>query len=41
MTSDPPVISCRNAWKIFGPDPKGYLRTMPEGHSYDQIRADG
>ena len=41
MTSDPPVISCRNAWKIFGPDPKGYLRSMPEGHSYDQIRADG
>ncbi|MEQ8896491.1 MAG: glycine betaine/L-proline ABC transporter ATP-binding protein [Roseovarius sp.] len=41
MTSDNPVISCRNAWKIFGPDPKGYLKSMPAGHSYDQIRADG
>lgn len=41
MTSDTPVISCRNAWKIFGPDPKGYLKSMPAGRSYDEIRADG
>ena len=36
-----PVISAKNVWKLFGPDPEGYLRSMPEGHSYDDIRADG
>lgn len=36
-----PVISAKNVWKIFGPDPEGYLRSMPQGHSYDEIRADG
>ncbi|MEM8655024.1 MAG: glycine betaine/L-proline ABC transporter ATP-binding protein [Pseudomonadota bacterium] len=40
MTADT-VISCKNAWKIFGPDPKGYLKSMPAGHSFDDIRADG
>ncbi|WP_146344534.1 quaternary amine ABC transporter ATP-binding protein [Phaeobacter marinintestinus] len=35
------VISCKNAWKIFGPDPEGYLKTLPAGHSFDDIRADG
>ncbi|MEO1139012.1 MAG: glycine betaine/L-proline ABC transporter ATP-binding protein [Pseudomonadota bacterium] len=41
MTTDSPVISCRNAWKLFGPNPKQYLAQMPAGHSYDDIRADG
>ncbi len=39
MTS--PVISARNVWKIFGADPRAYLDRMPQGHSFDQIRADG
>ncbi|MEL6434105.1 MAG: ATP-binding cassette domain-containing protein, partial [Pseudomonadota bacterium] len=41
MTSEAPVISCRNAWKIFGPNPSAYLKSMPAGHSFDNIRADG
>ena len=41
MTDTAPVILARNVWKLFGPDPTGYLAGMPEGHSYDAIRADG
>jgi glycine betaine/proline transport system ATP-binding protein len=41
MTSDAPVISSKNVWKIFGDNPGGYLSRMPAGHSYDDIRADG
>ncbi len=41
MTTDAPVISCKNVWKIFGNDPEGYLAKMPAGRSYDEIRADG
>ncbi|WP_299732933.1 glycine betaine/L-proline ABC transporter ATP-binding protein [uncultured Tateyamaria sp.] len=40
MTADT-VISCKNAWKIFGADPEKYLKSMPAGHSFDDIRADG
>ncbi|WP_415402290.1 quaternary amine ABC transporter ATP-binding protein [Tateyamaria sp. SN3-11] len=40
MTADT-VISCKNAWKIFGSDPQKYLKSMPAGHSFDDIRADG
>lgn len=40
MTADT-VISCKNVWKIFGTDPEGYLKSMPAGHSFDDIRADG
>lgn len=36
-----PVISCKNVWKLFGPDPVNYLKTMPDGHGYDDIRSDG
>ncbi|SLN42618.1 Glycine betaine transport ATP-binding protein OpuAA [Roseovarius albus] len=36
-----PVISAKNVWKLFGPNPKRYLAQMPEGHSFDAIRADG
>jgi glycine betaine/proline transport system ATP-binding protein len=41
MDSEAPVISARNVWKLFGPDPKGYLASMPAGRSYEEIRADG
>lgn len=41
MSADTPVISCKNAWKIFGADPEGFLKTMPEGMSFDEIRAAG
>jgi glycine betaine/proline transport system ATP-binding protein len=36
-----PVISCQNAWKLFGRDPKAYLAAMPAGRDYEEIRADG
>ncbi len=41
MTSDAPVISCKNVWKVFGNDPEKYLANMPASHSFDDIRADG
>ena len=41
MTSDSPVISCKNVWKLFGHDPEGYLAKLPQGHSYEDIRQDG
>ena len=41
MTADKPVISCQNVWKVFGPDPKAFIKSMPEGMSYDEIRAAG
>ncbi|MGV6847440.1 MAG: quaternary amine ABC transporter ATP-binding protein [Marinibacterium sp.] len=41
MNAQPPVISARNVWKLFGPDPEGYLAGMPPGRSYEDIRADG
>ena len=36
-----PVISAKNVWKLFGQSPESYLRSMPEGRSFDEIRADG
>ena len=36
-----PVISCRNAWKLFGPHPRKYLEGVPEGRAYEDIRSDG
>ena len=41
MPTDTPVISCRNAWKIFGPDPKGFYNSMSGDLSFDEIRAAG
>ncbi|MFK7874921.1 MAG: glycine betaine/L-proline ABC transporter ATP-binding protein [Paracoccaceae bacterium] len=41
MSADIPVISCQNVWKIFGPDPAGFLKSMPAGISFDDIRAAG
>jgi len=41
MSTTPPVISCRNVWKLFGADPAGYLKSMTPGKSYEDIHADG
>ena len=41
MSSASPVISCKNAWKLFGPDPTGYYKNLKQGMSFDDIRADG
>ena len=38
MTS---VIDAKNVWKLFGPKAERYLARMPEGHSFEDIRADG
>jgi len=40
MTQDT-VIAARNIWKLFGPDPRGYLAGMTADRSFEQIRADG
>jgi glycine betaine/proline transport system ATP-binding protein len=41
MSSEAPVISCKNAWKIFGPNPKGFLKTVTPEMSFDDIREAG
>jgi len=41
MTSQHPVISCKNVWKVFGENPKDYMKNLPSDHSFDDIRADG
>lgn len=41
MSADTPVISCKNAWKIFGTNPQAFLKSMPEGMSFDEISAAG
>ncbi|WP_095590662.1 quaternary amine ABC transporter ATP-binding protein [Actibacterium ureilyticum] len=41
MAANPPVIAARNVWKIFGKAPEAYLRSLPAGRSFDEIRADG
>ncbi len=41
MSSSTPVISCKNAWKLFGPDPTGYFKTLKPDMSFDDIQADG
>ena len=35
------AIEISNVWKIFGSDPEKYLANMPEGHGFEDIRADG
>lgn len=35
-----PVISCRNAWKLFGAKPASYVDSA-KAKSFEQIRADG
>ena len=41
MSTEAPVISCKNVWKIFGNDPEGFLKNMKQGMSFDEIRAAG
>lgn len=41
MTPTNPVISAKNIWKLFGPDPEGYLAKMKPGLDFETIRADG
>ena len=41
MSDNTPVISAKNVWKIFGANPENYLASIPDGHSFDDIRADG
>ncbi|WP_298934776.1 glycine betaine/L-proline ABC transporter ATP-binding protein [uncultured Ruegeria sp.] len=41
MSAAAPVISAKNVWKLFGPSPESYLKSLPEGRSFDEIRADG
>jgi len=41
MSAETPVISCRNAWKIFGPDPAAFHKKMTPDMSFDDIRAAG
>ena len=41
MSADTPVISCRNAWKIFGPDPAAFHKKMTPDMSFDDIREAG
>ncbi len=36
-----PVISARNVWKLFGPSPERYLKSMDKGMDFEAIRADG
>ena len=41
MSDDRPVISCRNVWKLFGPDPAGYYNSLSPDKSFEDIRKDG
>lgn len=41
MTDQKPVISCRNVWKMFGPQPEAYLAGLDPAASFEAIRADG
>lgn len=41
MSTEAPVISCKNVWKIFGADPEGFLNNKDPDMSFDEIRAAG
>ena len=41
MTSTQPVISARNVWKLFGPNPRKYLASISGAESFDEIRDAG
>ncbi len=41
MSAQAPVISCKNVWKVFGDNPKRFLKEMNSGMSFDDIRAAG
>ena len=41
MTTDTPVISCKNVWKLFGANPRRYLSSLTGSPSFDEIRQAG
>lgn len=41
MSSDTPVISCKNVWKIFGSDPVAFHKTLTPEMSFEDIRKAG
>ncbi|MEH6740486.1 MAG: ATP-binding cassette domain-containing protein, partial [Sulfitobacter sp.] len=41
MSVEPPVISCKNVWKIFGRNPENFLKNMTPGMSFDDMREAG
>jgi len=41
MSADTPVISCKNAWKLFGNDPASFHKKMTPDMSFDDIREAG
>ncbi|WP_136659613.1 betaine/proline/choline family ABC transporter ATP-binding protein [Nitratireductor sp. XY-223] len=41
MTDNQPVISCRNAWKIFGDDPELFYKNITADMSFEDMRQKG
>jgi len=41
MPAQASVISCKNVWKVFGDNPKRFLKEMNSGMSFEDIRAAG
>lgn len=41
MQSPESAISCRQAWKLFGSDPRKYLASISSQHTYTDISGDG
>jgi len=41
MTDRETVISCQNAWKLFGPDPRRHFASMTGAESFEDIRRAG
>lgn len=41
MSAESPVISCRNVWKLFGPNPGQYLSNLTGTPSFEEIREAG
>ena len=41
VASCKPVISCKNVWKVFGRNPKEFLKKITPGMSFDDMREAG
>ena len=41
MTTDAPLISCRNVWKLYGPNPGAFFASLDRSRSFDDLRAAG
>ncbi|MBX2882253.1 MAG: glycine betaine/L-proline ABC transporter ATP-binding protein [Granulosicoccus sp.] len=41
MTTNQPVISCRNVWKLFGPKPEQFLASASGTPTFDEIQRAG